>query len=248
MMGSEDSFYLQAWGASMRTDNNGDPEWCRAHEWSEGVYSFTSNPQRLHKIPDPRSIEGQVEARLYVDRSLPTIFDIVLRVGEGLSDEGRAVRENPVIKAWQMSVQQGKKVEAIAQELNCDDSTVYRYLAMVELMGEHFGEICPKVKGRLEEAHEWKSLQVLHYIQIGKQKEQMICLSAQVSFAYQCTDPHQLLELSKKVPGAKIKGEPPYIQWKYTLARDDVEDAYVNIRRLSLDILKERKLRKKAEN
>jgi hypothetical protein len=230
----------------MRTDNNGDPEWCRAYEWSEGVYSFTSDPQRLHKIPDPRSVEGQVEARFYVDRNL-SIFDIFLRVGERLSDEGREVRKNPVIKAWQMSVD-GDEVKTIAQELNCDDSTVYRYLAMVELMGEHFGEVCPEVKGRLVEDHDWKSLQVMHYRMIGKQTEQMICLSAHVPFAYRCTDPRQLFVLQGIVPGAKIQGEPPYVQWKYALTRDDVEDAYANIRRFSLDILKELKLRKKAEN
>jgi len=222
---------------------NGDPA-CRQHEYDDGYFIYNTDQRTLDKLPSPRSLEEEVgvkdEARNLLSMALKTYLG-----DGGLSQASRSALENTV-KAFEMRVFNDVEVEKIAEALNVDVKTVYYYLATVKIHLDYSERIHSDMAKEFVAKKDWICLQVLHYLRIGKQTDEIVRISQREPFSYHCSPGHETQFIldnnlrSKKV----MDSDPPYVQWKKELSSEDVEEAKAKICALSISILHKIRRRK----
>jgi len=214
---------------------NGDPA-CRQHEYDDGYFIYNTNQRTLNSYPSPRSIEEEVgvkdEALHDLSMALKTY-----RGDGGLSQASREVLENTE-KAFEMRILNDIEVEKIAEALNLDDKTVYHYLATVKRHLDDSERIYSDMVKQFVADNDWICLQVLHYLRIGKQTDEIVRISQAVPFSYHCSPGHEMqFILDNNLHSKVMDSDPPYVQWKKELSSEDVEEAKAKICALSITIL-----------
>jgi len=130
------------------------------------------------------------------------------------------------------------EVEKIAEALNLDDKTVYHYLATVKRHLDDSERIYSDMVKQFVADNDWICLQVLHYLRIGKQTDEIVRISQAVPFSYHCSPGHEMqFILDNNLHSKVMDSDPPYVQWKKELSSEDVEEAKAKICALSITIL-----------
>jgi hypothetical protein len=215
------------------------------YEWRELLWRMTSNPKAINDCPATFIPEEETQKKRDADGRLSFVEEILIRSGRRLPPDRRKAMENKVI-AFRMRHIEDIPVEIIAQILNCDDKTVYRYIAEVELKLLKCEKVCDELQSRFVQNKDWVCLQVLHYLMIGKQIENIILTSIREPFTLECADEEDKKCKLREIKDAHKDAQETYsdsliIKWRNRLSLKDVVAATEKIRRAARAVFNESK-------
>ena len=150
------------------------PEKRQEEDWLEHVGETTNDQRILDNIVDPSpSIPIRVQAALDARRKLGTITRVFF-YKNGLSKDRRKARDIWWRRAYAFEkiMLEDKPVEDIARELQCSDTTVYRYISCMRVVYRYFDYLYIELEERLGKYQHVK--RILHFIRIGRDKKEII--------------------------------------------------------------------------